>query len=214
VIHVFTAPYTGAPVTTSLTDVVNCGSVSFTAPSFYFTPGVGRGAGNSTASTAASCGNPALPNVGEAEVGFGLSTANFTTSAGHHNITAVWSLTYDTVLHATGAGSTAGNVLTAGTIEVFSEIYDLTTHGAISFTTWTTVLNTTGNANVNFHGNQTVDSSVNANLTKGQVYTFLTIVEFVTTAEIVAGATSGHASASINMATGGNKATLVSITRT
>jgi hypothetical protein len=215
VVHVFSAPYSGTPITIKTTDVVDCGSATFTRnPSFNFTSGVGRGAVKSTASTSTSCRTPVLPNAGQTEAAFGISTPDFTATTGHHKITAVWNLTWNTQLHASGAGSKPRDVLTAGAIEVIVELYDLTNNGGVSPTPWTTILNTTGNANINFHGSKIVTAVISTNLTKGDVYSFLTVVEFVAVAEIEAGATTGHASASINLATSGNKATLVSITRT
>lgn len=212
-VHVRSAPYSGTPITIRYTDVVDCGSATFTHnPSFNFTPGVGRGAVNSTASPSTSCTTPVLPNAGQTEAGFGLSTLNFTASSGHHKITVVWKLTWNTQLHASGAGSHPGDFLRAGAIEMIVELYDLTTHEGVSPIPWTTTLNTTGNANINFHGSKTVTSTISTNLTKGDVYSFLTVVEIVTVAEIEAGATTGHANASINLATSGNNATLVSIT--
>jgi hypothetical protein len=215
VVHVYSAPYSGTPITIRTTEVVDCGTATFTQnPSFYLAPGVGRAAVNATVSTSASCGSPALPNAGQIEAAFGLSTLNFTASNGPHTITTVWNLTWNTQLHASGAGSHPGNILTAAVVEVLVQLVDLTTGGGAAPTPWTSILNTTGNANINFHGSKVVTSTINTNLTKGDVYAFLTVVEFSTVAEILAGANTGHASASINMATGGNKATLVSITRT
>jgi hypothetical protein len=95
-----------------------------------------------------------------------------------------------------------------------TEIYDVTNGTVFANSPWCYITNKTGNTVDTVHADKTASMSVNGTLAEGHEYTIVTVIEISAVAQILAGATSGVASASLKMATGGDQATLVSIPRT
>jgi hypothetical protein len=207
-----TAPYTGVPLVLRQLTTSECGSVTLThGPKFDLTTGVGRTQANASATSAANCRSLALPTIGEAVGYFGLMTPNFTLGGGSHTLKAVWDLHWTVDLKASGAGSTPANLQTLAMVEVVIQIYDVTAGNGLGGNEWTKTVNRTGDTSTHFVGNQQITVSENFPFNGTHVYQFLTAVEFEDAALVAAGATSGQASATLNFATNGNAATLVSI---
>jgi hypothetical protein len=206
------APYSGTRVTIKEIITSACGSASLShGPTFNLNSGVGRVQANASATSATSCSLPELESLGEAVGAIGLTTANFSLSKGTHTIKVVWDLHWVATLKATGAGHVPSNLVTAVEVEAVVEIWDVTTGSYVNSNLWLKETNRTGDASVHIVGNRSVTESVSATFNASHVYQVLTAVEIVAAAGVAEGATAGQASASLNMASGGNKAQLVEI---
>jgi hypothetical protein len=206
------APFAGSPLSIRDTIAEGCGNAVLShGPTFSFSTGVGRVDAVSSANTSPACSSPVVANEGEAAGWFGLSTPNFTASSGLHKVMATWDLHWTVDLSASGAGANPGNLQTGGGIRVDLVIYDVTQHNGVADQEWTKVVNRTGDTSVHSIQSKTLTVSVNWTFNATHVYSILTVVQFVALSEIAAGASGGHATASLNLATGGNKAILVSV---
>jgi hypothetical protein len=207
------APFSGTPLALRELFSEGCGTATLPhGPTFDFGSGVGRGEANATANSSSACSTPVISNIGEAVSWFGLSTLNFTKSTGLHTIKATWDLQWTVSLHASQAGSSTGGFQTACVLGVLVEIFDVTTDNGVGSNEWSKVVNRTGDTSLNVVSTKSLTLGLNYTFNGSDVYTFQTVVEYEAAVETAQGATTGQGSASINLATGGDKATLVSIT--
>jgi hypothetical protein len=211
--HTISAPFTGTPLTIRDAVSEDCGEAAFShGPNFDLASGVGRVLVTATANTSASCNTPAIPNEAVATGWFGFSTLNFTASTGSHKVKVTWDLHWTIDLTASGAGSHRANLQTGAEIQVVMDIFDATRDIGVAAQEWTHEVNRTGDTFVHSVGSRNVTVAVNLTFNATHEYTVQTVIVFTALTEIAQWATTGQNSASVNFATGGNKATLVSIT--
>jgi hypothetical protein len=206
------APYSGTPLTIRDTVSQDCGTAILShGPTLNLTSGVGKALASATANTSSSCNFPLIANVGVATGWFGLSTTPLAASSGNHTFKATWHLEWTFDLNASGARGSPGNLQTGALIEVIVEIVDLTGTGGVAYKEWTDQVTRTGDTSLHSVETKNVTVGVTWTFNATDRYSILTVVEFTAVASIAEGALSGQASASVNVATSGNKATLVSI---
>lgn len=207
-----TAPYSGTPVKVQELITYDCGSVSQThGPKFDLTSGVAQVLANASVTSAASCRSPLLPSAAEVVGLIGFTTLNFTLSTGTHTVKADWDLHWTVDLKASRPAGNPSNLQTAAVIEAYIEVYDMTTKSEVNSNEWSKEVNRTGDASVHFVGSKQLNLSVSQTYNATHVYAFLAAIEYEAIAEVAQGAPSGQASATINMATDGNGATLLSL---
>jgi hypothetical protein len=206
------APFSGTPLTLRDTIAEDCGTATLShGPRMSLSSGVGRAEATTSANTSSTCSWPLIPNEGAAVGWFGLSTPNFTASSGSHKIKVAWDLQWTVDLKASGAGANPGSIQTATVIEVEVEVVDVTKGNGVAVQEWEHEINRTGDASVHSVESRNLTLDVTWSFNATHVYTILTVVQFTAVSEVSQGTSSGQASALINLATGGNKATLVSI---
>jgi hypothetical protein len=208
-----TAPYTGTPLTVQEVITADCGTVHLShGPAFNLASGVGRVEANASANTSSSCTYPVLPNEAVVTGFIGLASANQSGISGFHKVKATWDLKWTVNLKASGSGGNPGNLQTVTLVEVELEIVDVTADNGVAEQDWSLMINRTGDTSIHQVVDKNVTMAVNYTFNRTHVYSVLTVVEYASGVEIVEGAATGRVSASLNMATDGNKATLVSIT--
>jgi hypothetical protein len=211
---VYAAPFSGAPLLQRVVISQACGSAALShGPTFNLSSGVGRIEAVAGSNSSVSCRTTVLPSEGEASGFLGWVTPNFTSVAGSHSVKAVWDLHWSIDISAKGAGSHPANVGTAAEIVVEVEILDIANNYDVGDHEWTKVVNRTGDASVHSVGSQTLNLSAAGVFNSTRVYEVITAVQVIAVGLVTAGATSGQCSVSVNLATNGNKATLVSVTR-
>jgi hypothetical protein len=210
---VLVAPYSGTPTTIRDTLSQDCGTATLShGPTFNLSSGVGKAVASATANTSSSCSFPDIANEGVATGWFGLSTSPLAVSSGNHTFKGTWHLQWTFDLDASGAGASPGNLQTGVSIDVYVEIVDVTQSAGVFYKEWTDAISRTGDASVHSVISKNVTLSVTASFNATQRYSIVTVVEFTAVAAIAEGALTGQSSASVNIATGGEKATLVSVT--
>jgi hypothetical protein len=210
---VLMAPYSGTPTTIRDTLSQDCGTATLShGPTFNLSSGVGKAVASATANTSSSCSFPDIANEGVATGWFGLSTSPLAVSSGNHTFTGAWQLEWTFDLNASGAGASPGNLQTGASIQVYVEIVDVTQSAGVFYKEWTDQISRTGDTSVHLVDDKNVTLSVTCPFNASQKYSIVTVVEFTAVASIAEGALSGQSSASVNIATGGEKATLVSVT--
>jgi hypothetical protein len=205
------APYTGAVysgVGGTFTGCPATGSVSWsTTPNFNLTNGHAYVAGKSSQGVCKK-----VQASSQATAYTELETTSFTLSSGHHVLKATWNASYSIDLVATPGPSpqTAAAYLDLYT---FAYVYDQT-NGTVQYATYSTNLvytEASGSLVSSFHGIALSDF-VNATFASGHSYELVVLLEMNAQSTVSAGKST--ASAEVNAATAGNKATLTSITGT
>jgi hypothetical protein len=207
-----TAPFSGTPLVLRDTISEDCASATLShGPAFNLGSGVGRVQANATANSSTSCSSPFIGNAGLASGWFGLSTPNLTHISGSHKTYVTWDIHGTIDLKASGAGSTPANVQTGVIVEVMLEIVTIGKSGGTVDKEWMDEVNRTGDTSVHSVLSKNVTVGLTWSYNASRVYRVLTVVEFGAVVEIAQGALTGQGSATFNLATSGNKATLASI---
>jgi hypothetical protein len=207
---VYKAPFSGTPIFENVTEDTGCAHATLIqGAAFNFTKGIAKGNANTTASTASACNSPYLNNTGVAEAIAGMSSQQFVATAGSHTVTVVWHLIWAVSLRASRTGS-AGYLQTETEIEAVSQVYDSTTSTWSKAAEWTSINETNGSGSLHYHGNAVVTLTLTGNYTANEIYSVVTAIEVISGAVASPSTSKAYATADLNVASGGNKATLES----
>lgn len=206
----YTAPFGGQTDIMSTTSTAGCGlSAIVKAPTFNLSTGVGKGIVNASST---NCAPNLNGNTGSASEQIGLSSASFTTTTGVHKLTAKWTLHWilaEKIVVPTGSGT--GEAI--ATVSITILLWDSTTNSVVNQTSFFKQHVGFGNTTLNAPGNTTHTLSMGAATSAGDVYYIYTYA-YIFAYATVSSSPGATASAKADLATGKDKANLVSYTFT
>lgn len=207
----YRAPYAGYALTASAISKIGCGAHASTpgVPSFLVSSGKATGVDQASAKV---CGSPHSFTRGAVNTSEGLFGGNWTVSAsGVHHMTVHWSLTWVTNLSAV-AGNATQLAVAQASISVSAEVSDATSGAVFLSSNHWSQSNMTAHGFLNWsRAAQKVVLFVNGSLQTGHTYYFVTFVT-VSVAAFVSQPGTSMASARVDMGSGGNHASLLSMT--
>jgi hypothetical protein len=202
------APYSGSVYSGVQGTFSGCpatGSVSWAStPNFNLTNGRGYVAGQSSQGVCKK-----VSANSDATAYTELVSATFSLTTGHHSLVATWNASYSIDLVAT-PGPSSQTASASVDLYTFAYIYDLTNTSTVYAAYSTNLVHsvTSGSLVTSYH-NVALSDFVNGTFAAGHVYEVVVLLEFNAASTVSAGKST--ASAEVNAASSGEKATLTSI---